>query len=136
MGNAMQIDSADTRIAQIMKLEERRQTAMIAADFATLDQLLSDDLIHVHAGGNADTKAQYFTLLKTLCAFVAIERPKIDIRFHGDVAVITGPMSHTVRIIPTGDIRKMDAFGTQIWTPHGDSWHLVLYQATEIKPHA
>ena len=131
----MPTDSADARIAQIMKLEQRRQAAMIAADFVTLDQLLSDDLIHIHAGGNADTKAQYFTLLKTFCAFVAIERPTIDVRFHGDIAVVTGPMSHTVRIIPTGDIRKMDAFGTQIWAPYGDTWRLVLYQATEIKPH-
>ena len=135
-GNAMPPDTDDPRIAKIAALEAQRRAAMIAEDFATLDRLLADDLVHIHAGGNADTKQQYFTLLKDFCGFVAIERPTLNIRFLGDVAVVTGPMAHTVRIKSTGDIRKMDAFGTQIWAPHGDSWRLALYQASEIKPHA
>ena len=131
----MPADVDDLRMAKIIALDEQRRAAMIAADFMVLDRLLADDLVHIHAGGNADTKQQYFRLIENLCAFVAIERGPMNIRFYGDTAVVTGTMTHTVRIKPTGVIRTMDAFGTQVWAPDGDSWRQVLYQATEIAPH-
>ena len=125
----------DPRTAKIIALDEARRAAMIAEDFAALDRLLADDLVHVHAAGNADTKAQYLKMIADFCGFEAIERGPIDVRFYGDTAVMTGPMTHTVRIKPTGAVRTMAAFGTQVWAPHGDSWCQVLYQATEIAPH-
>lgn len=125
----------DPRIAKIIALDEQRRAAMIAEDFAALDRLLADDLVHVHAGGNADTKQQYFRLIEDVCGFVAIERGPMAVRFYGDTAVVTGAMTHRVRIKPTGVIRTMEAFGTQVWAPHGDSWRQVLYQATEIAAH-
>jgi hypothetical protein len=125
----------DPRTAKIIALDELRRAAMIAADFAALDRLLADELIHIHAAGNADTKQQYFQLLETLCEFVAIERGPMTVRFYGDTAVLTGSMTHTVRIKPTGAIRTMEAFGSQAWALYGDSWQQVLYQATEIVPH-
>ena len=125
----------DPRIAKIIALDEARRAAMIAEDFAALDRLLADDLVHVHAAGNADTKAQYLKMIADFCGFTAIDRGPISVRFYGDIAVMTGPMTHTVRIKTTGVVRTMAAFGTQVWAPHGDSWRQVLYQATEIAPH-
>jgi ketosteroid isomerase-like protein len=131
----MPTDTDDPRVAKIVALDEQRRAAMIAGDLAALDRLLADDLVHIHAGGNADTKRQYFKLLEDLCAFVAIERGPMTVRFYGETAVVTGSMFHTVRIKPTGAVRTMAAFGTQVWAPDGDSWRLVLYQATEIAQH-
>jgi len=125
----------DPRTPKIIALDEERRAAMIAEDFAALDRLLADDLVHVHAAGNADTKAQYLKMIADFCGFEAIERGPMTVRFYGDTAVLTGPMTHTVRIKPTGAVRTMAAFGTQVWAPHGDSWRQVLYQATEIAPH-
>jgi ketosteroid isomerase-like protein len=125
----------DPRVADIIALDEARRAAMIAEDFAALDRLLADDLVHVHAAGNTDTKAQYLKMIADFCVFVAIERGPMTVRFYGDTAVLTGPMTHTVRIKPTGAIRTMEAFGTQVWARDGDSWRQVLYQATEIAPH-
>jgi len=125
----------DPRTPQIIALDEARRAAMIAEDFAVLDRLLADDLVHVHAAGNADTKAQYLKMIADFCAFTAIERGPITVRFYGDTAVMTGPMTHTVRIKPTGAVRTMAAFGSQVWARRGDSWQQVLYQATEIAPH-
>lgn len=125
----------DPRTAKIIALDEARRAAMIAEDFAALDRLLADDLIHVHAAGNADSKAQYLKMIAEFCGFEAIERGPIAVRFYGDTAVMTGRMTHSVRIKSTGAMRTMEAFGTQVWAPHGDSWRQVLYQATEIAPH-
>jgi ketosteroid isomerase-like protein len=125
----------DPRASKIIALDEARRAAMIAEDFAALDRLLADDLVHVHAAGNADTKAQYLKMIADFCGFVKIDRGPMTVRFYGDTAVMTGPMTHTVRIKPTGAVRSMAAFGTQVWAPHGESWRQVLYQATEITPH-
>ena len=127
--------SDDARIAEIIALDEQRRSALIVEDFATLDRLLADDLIHIHAAGNADTKQDYFKLIAEFCAFVAIQRGPMTIRFYGDAAIVTGAMTHTVRIKPTGAVRTMEAFGVQVWAPYGSSWRQVLYQATEIAPH-
>ena len=125
----------DPRTPRIIALDEERRAAMIAEDFTALDRLLADELIHVHAAGNADTKAQYLKMIADFCGFEAIERGPMTVRFYGDTAILTGPMTHTVRIKPTGAVRTMAAFGTQVWAPHGDSWRQVLYQATEIGSH-
>ena len=125
----------DSRTPKIIALDEARRAAMIAEDFAMLDQLLADDLVHIHAAGNADTKAQYLKMIADFCGFEAIERGPITVRFYGDTAVMTGPMTHTVRIKPTGAVRTMEAFGAQVWARRGDSWQQVLYQATEIAAH-
>ncbi len=124
-----------TRIEAVLRREEQRQAALIAADFAALDQLLADDLIHVHAGGNADTKAQYFALLEEAIEMVSIERRDLKVAIHGPVAIMTGGMTHLVRLKATGGTVTMAAFGTQIWVESDGVWRLKLYQATEIKPH-
>jgi ketosteroid isomerase-like protein len=121
--------------AQLLEQEQRRQAALVAGDFAALDPILADDLIHVHGGGNVDGKAQYFELLKTLFVFVAIERRDPEIRFLGDAALMTGEMTQTVRLNATGEVKTIRAFGTQVWVKRDGEWRQVLYQATEIVAH-
>ena len=131
----MPAEEQDPRIVQLSARESERQTALIAGDFAALDHILADDLIHVHGGGNVDGKAQYFSLLKTLFTFVAIERTDPEIRFLGDAALMTGEMTQTVRLTAGGEVKTIRAFGTQVWALRGGAWRQVLYQATEIAPH-
>ena len=125
----------DPRVAQLSARESARQAALIAGDFAALDLILADDLIHVHGGGNVDSKTQYFDLLKTLFTFVAIERKSLEIRFLGDAALMTGEMTQTVRLNASGAVKTIRAFGTQVWVLRGGAWRQVLYQATEIVPY-
>ncbi len=121
--------------AALLHRERERQAALIAADFRALDRILADDLIHVHGGGNVDTKAQYFALMQSLFDFVAIERQGLNIQVYNDIAIMTGGMTHVVRLKADGARRSIDAFGTQIWRRSGQTWQLILYQATEIRPH-
>jgi ketosteroid isomerase-like protein len=130
----MTAEGQDPRVAALLARENERQAALIAADFDALDRILADDLIHVHGGGNVDTKAEYFHLLKTLFIFVAIERENPDIRFLGDAALMTGEMTQTVRLNADGETKTIRAFGTQVWALRGGAWLQVLYQATEIVP--
>jgi ketosteroid isomerase-like protein len=119
--------------SEILKLDEERRAALIAGDFATLDRLLADDLVHVHGTGLPDGKAHYFQDLRETFEFVEITRGKTDVRFYGDAAILTGPMVHKVRLKSTGDIVTMAAFGIQIWERRTGGWKQVFYQATPVK---
>ena len=121
--------------AAVFHREQERQAALIAADFDALDQILANDLIHVHGGGNVDTKAQYFALMQSLFDFVVIERRDLKVQVYGDIAIMTGGMTHVVRLKADNAHRSIDAFGTQIWRRSGETWQMILYQATEIRPH-
>jgi ketosteroid isomerase-like protein len=50
---------ADDTTATIAALEDRRFAAMCARDWATLDELLSDDLSYTHSSARVDSKASY-----------------------------------------------------------------------------
>ncbi|HLG89353.1 MAG TPA: nuclear transport factor 2 family protein [Alphaproteobacteria bacterium] len=124
---------SDPRAAEILRLDEQRRAALIAGDFATLDRLLADDLVHVHGTGLPDGKAHYFRDLRESFEFVAITRGETRVRLHGEAAIVTGPMIHKVRLKADGKLVEMAAYGTQIWERRSDGWRLVFYQATPVK---
>jgi hypothetical protein len=43
--------------SDIDQLEGARRSAMLAADLASLDRLLADELVWVHASSNSDTNS-------------------------------------------------------------------------------
>ncbi len=49
--------SSGSSQGEIRSCEDRRFQAMIAADVATLEGLLGDDLVHTHSSASVDTKA-------------------------------------------------------------------------------
>ena len=55
--------------------------------------------------------------------------------FLGEVALMTGEMTQTVRLNAGGETKTVRAFGTQVWAMRGGGWRQVLYQATEILPY-
>ena len=120
-------------MAEILKLDEARREALVAGDFATLDRLLADDLVHVHGTGLPDGKAHYLRDLRETFAFVEISRGETQVRLYGEAAMMTGPMHHKVRLKADGKLIEMAAYGTQIWECRSDGWKLVFYQATPVK---
>jgi ketosteroid isomerase-like protein len=124
---------SDPREAEILKLDEARRAALIAGDFATLDRLLADDLVHVHGTGLPAGKAHYFQDLREGYEFVAITRGETHVRLYGAAAIVTGPMLHKVRLKADGKLVEMAAYGTQIWERRAEGWKLVFYQATPVK---
>ena len=57
-------DFAVTDVAEeIRELENRRYQAMTDADIATLDELLSADLVYGHSDASRDSKQSYLSLI-------------------------------------------------------------------------
>jgi Domain of unknown function (DUF4440) len=75
-----------TVVAEIKALEDRRYDAMLGNDLATLDRLLSEQLVYTHSNGQRDTKDAYLKRVESgHFKYFAISRPEEEIRAFGDM---------------------------------------------------
>jgi hypothetical protein len=119
--------------ATIEQLEKERCRALTCGDYESLGQLLSEDLVHIHATGIIEDKAGYLKSIATGLRFVRIERSSSNVRVYSDIAVMTGILEQTIRILATNDIVEMRAAATQTWARSGAGWKQISFQATVIK---
>jgi len=47
-------------VETIRRLEDERGRALLAADWDTLDRLIAEDLVHIHANGAIEDRGAYF----------------------------------------------------------------------------
>jgi ketosteroid isomerase-like protein len=121
---------SDPDIAAIREIEKRRCTALVDVDLATLDDLFSDRLSHVHATGLVQGKAEFLAGLAERRPFLKVERGPLDIRVFGDCAVMTGTMVNTGRSAGAEAPPVRHAYATQVLAREGGRWRYVAFQAT------
>lgn len=123
-------------IAEIKRLEAARCRALAANDFAALDALLADDLVHIHTTGMVETKAQYLAGAQNRIQFLSAERGELNVRVYGDVAVATGPLDQAIRMRATGQERRLESITTQVWRKTGGRWLICSFHACVAPPKA
>lgn len=117
-------------VAALLELEDRRQRALIAVDLDELDDLLADDLVHIHAPGIAHDKAQLLEHTATRRAYLQIERGPLTVRVYGDTAVLTGQIRNRLRTAEGGE-RTLGGVATQVAVRSADGrWRFVSFQMT------
>ena len=115
--------------AQLLKLEEMRMALLLKGDpasIAKLGEMLTDDYLHVHSGGDGQDKATY---LKGRAGGQDSNRGTLKVRIYGDVAIMTGPQFQNEKGKPP---REM--FVTTEWVRTGGTWKMAGYQATNKVP--
>ncbi|MBO6785077.1 MAG: nuclear transport factor 2 family protein [Alphaproteobacteria bacterium] len=115
----------------ILQLEERRATAMVAADTAALDEIMHEELTYMHSTGGADTKAMYLDGVGT----GAFDYQKVDaedrtIKIHGDIALVFFHMK--ADIIIRGNPRFLDNRVLAVYVREGGAWKLLAVQSGAI----
>ena len=116
--------------AEIRGLEDERFRAMVAADAAALDRLLSDQLVYTHSNAGVDTKASLIESIRTRRPYQKVERPVEEIRLFGDSAVVSG-QARIELLSPTGT-RVLNARYTDVWVKGSQGWQMVAWQSTPI----
>jgi ketosteroid isomerase-like protein len=116
--------------AKIRRLENERCRALMAGNLKALAALVDDDLVHIHASGRTDTKAEYLRGVEERFVFHDTVRSDLAIRVYGDIAIATGGLKQTVRIVATSEDRTMNIVTTQVWRLRDGSWRQVSFQAT------
>ncbi|PPC79423.1 nuclear transport factor 2 family protein [Pokkaliibacter plantistimulans] len=120
--------------ADILAFEQARQRALITADRVALQQLMADDLTHVHSTGMVHSKQELLDHVERMGGFIAIERGPLRIRVEGAVAIVTGTTLNTVRSRETGQPVTLDGFSTLLLRRADHGWQVVLSQLTPHRP--
>ena len=126
---------SDDLKAHLIDLEQQRCRAMMDANIERLRQLLHPDLIHVHAKGQVDGFASYFSTGGFNVHYQRVERSNLTVRVMGDTALMTGRQFLVgVRKNGTGTV-TIDSQVMQVWVKEGDAWQQVAFQTTPTEMH-
>lgn len=121
---------SNTVEADLIALENKRGAALMQRDEATLDALFSDDLVHIHSTGNQMGKREIIDYAMKVLHYLVVKRSNLKVRVYGDVAVMTGNMSNTMKRIDKPDEVKAEALVTQVWVRGGPlGWRMVSFHS-------
>ena len=112
-------------------LERARQTAMVRADFETLEAMLDDDVAYVHSNGVEDSKTRYLSDLKSgAVVYQSLSFEDVSVRAATrELIVLTGWMIASIRKA-SGEISVRSRY-TAVWEQRDTTWRLVIFQGTK-----
>jgi ketosteroid isomerase-like protein len=118
---------------EIHELENARYRAMVSNDLATLEQVLSEDLIYTHSSARIDSKHSYIESLRSgKVRYVSAERQQESFRDYGNVAVINGRMK--AHAVVDGSEKTLNNVFTCVWVKNPQGWQMSSWASTPIPP--
>jgi ketosteroid isomerase-like protein len=116
---------------KIIELDKQRMTAMAQKDIATLNRLLSDDLVYTHSSARLDTKQSLIGNMESgSTVYTAVEPSDVKAQDLGDTVVLTG----ACRISVTSQNRanSFTVRFTDVYANKGGQWQMVTWQSTRL----
>jgi ketosteroid isomerase-like protein len=121
---------ADNR-QMIIELDKKRMTAMAQKDLATLNALLSDDLVYTHSSARLDTKQSLIGAMESgSTVYTAVEPADVKAQDLGDAVVLTG--SCRISVMSSGRPNSFSVRFTDIYANKGGRWQMVTWQSTRV----
>ena len=113
---------------EILGLEDKRFGAMIARDFAALENLVHEQLLYTHSSGLTDTKASWLESMKSgKTKYKSVNCTDRKARFFGDVALVTGKAAIEAEI--GGQPRSLKLLFLNAWARTPQGWKFVAWQS-------
>jgi len=123
--------SDQTVIADIETLEVQRRNALVNKDFASLANLLGEDLLYVHSSAVAEDKALYLKKLTDgLYDYSALKSLRRSHRVLGDIVLVDGDLEIHVRVSSADKV--VNSRYLQVWARRAGGWKMVSWQSTPI----
>ena len=113
----------------VLNAERRWTEALETGDTAALGEIYADDLVYVHSGGNAESKAEFIGRVKAgglKYESVTLADPKV--RLYGDAAVVNGTFD--VRVMVDGAPVDTKVVYIHVYARQGGGWRMVAHQTT------
>lgn len=114
---------------EILKIEKARQAALAGGDMSALQSLMADDLLHIHANGRCQDKAEFVDYFSGMSR--RVERGDLAVRIWGDTAVVTGPLTN-ITPQPDGSEKVVCLYATQVLRRDADGWKFVSFHASPL----
>lgn len=120
--------------SDIRELERQRFRAMEQVDVATLDRILSDDLIYTHANGLQQTKAELIGVLGSGDMKYESITPgdHVRVRIYDQAAVVTGRAS--IKIKARGEEQSFEICYLDVYVKQEGRWQMVAWQSARVGP--
>jgi ketosteroid isomerase-like protein len=117
---------------EILALDMSWGQAAAKADGIVLGKLLADDLYHVHASGNIETKATYIdSLVSGKMKHEPIVPQEVKVRVYGDTAISTGKFKMVAykEGMAKPMVDQVNVY-VHVWRKTPTGWQLAVHQAT------
>jgi Domain of unknown function (DUF4440) len=115
----------------VLKADNARFAAMLAADTAALEKLLADELSYTHSNAQVQDKAAFISDIKTgKIKYLTIDPTDQKARVFGSTAIVTGGAS--VHVVQNGNDLTFKIRYTNTHLNRGGAWQMVAWQATRL----
>ena len=116
---------------KIVDLDKQRMTAMAQKDIATLNRLLSDDLVYTHSSARLDTKQSLIGNMESgSTVYTAVEPSDVKAQDLGDTVVLTGVAQ--IKVTANGTANAFGVRFTDVYANKGGNWQMVAWQSTRL----
>jgi ketosteroid isomerase-like protein len=115
----------------IIDLDKKRMTAMAQKDIATLNTLLSDDLVYTHSSARLDTKQSLIGAMESgSTVYSSVVPSDVKAQDCGDTVVLTGVARIGVK--SGGNSMNFAVRFTDVYANKGGRWQMVTWQSTRL----
>ncbi|HXH10337.1 MAG TPA: nuclear transport factor 2 family protein [Alphaproteobacteria bacterium] len=115
----------------IIELDRKRMNAMAQKDIATLNALLSDDLVYTHSTARLDTKKSLIEGMESgKTVYTAVEPSDVKAQDLGNAVVLTG--AARISVMSSGKPNSFRVRFTDVYANNNGQWQMVTWQSTRI----
>ena len=115
----------------VIALDKRRMEAMARKDIATLNELISDDLVYTHSSARLDTKGSLIGAMESgKTVYTAVVPSDVKAQDCGDTVVLTG--SARISVNSGGNAMNFGVRFTDVYVNKGGRWQMVAWQSTRL----
>jgi ketosteroid isomerase-like protein len=114
---------------KVIDLDKQRMDAMAKKDIATLNKLISDDLVYTHSSARLDTKQSLMGNMESgSTVYTSVVPSDVKAQDLGDTVVLTG--SCKISVMSQGRPNSFGVRFTDVWANKGGQWQMVTWQST------
>jgi ketosteroid isomerase-like protein len=115
----------------IIELDRKRMAAMAQKDVATLNEVLSDDLVYTHSSARLDTKQSLIGAMESGgTVYTSVVPSDVKAQDLGDTVVLTG--SCRIGVNSGGRANSFGVRFTDVYANKGGRWQMVTWQSTRL----
>ena len=115
----------------IIDLDKKRMNAMAQKDIATLNELISDDLIYTHSSARLDTKQSLIGAMESgSTVYTSVVPSDVKAQDLGDTVVLTGVAR--IGVNSGGNAMNFGVRFTDVYANKGGRWQMVTWQSTRL----
>ena len=117
--------------AMIIELDKKRRSAMAQKDIATLNEVLSNDLVYTHSSARLDTKQSLIGAMESgSTVYTSVVPSDVKAQDLGDTVVLTG--SCRISVNSGGRPNSFGVRFTDVYANKGGRWQMVTWQSTRL----